>query len=294
MSDVKMSFWDHLDELRKVLFRIVGVLLVLTIAAFFFKEPLFNVIFGPLNSDFILYRGFDKLLALVGLKGVDNFDIKVMNIEMSAQFFTHLKVSFFVALIVGMPFFFYQLWTFIRPALYPKEKKAVRGTFGFAGILFYMGLACGYFLVLPLTVKFLGTYQVSPDIPNEISLTSYIGMFLGLILVMGIVFEMPILAALLSRIGLISKELLKKYRRHAIVILVILAAIITPSGDAFTMMIVAIPLYLLYEFSIMVCRSEKDQNKEKDDDDYEDYEEMDEDDSDVDDHAVVGAGEAGE
>ena len=157
-----------------------------------------------------------------------------------------------------------------------------------------MSLACGYFLVLPLTVKFLGTYQVSPDIPNEISLTSYIGMFLGLILVMGIVFEMPILAALLSRIGLISKELLKKYRRHAIVILVILAAIITPSGDAFTMMIVAIPLYLLYEFSIMVCRSEKDQNKESDDDDdYEDYEEMDEDESDVDDHNLVEAGEAG-
>jgi len=293
MSDVKMSFWDHLDELRKVLFRIIGVLLVLTIAAFFFKEPLFNTIFGPLNSDFILYRGFDKLLGLIGLKGVDNFDIKVMNIEMSAQFFTHLKVSFFVALIIGVPYFFYELWTFIRPALYPKEKKAIRGTFGFAGILFYMGLACGYFLVLPLTVKFLGTYQVSPDIPNEISLTSYIGMFLGLILVMGIVFEMPILAALLSRIGLVSKELLKKYRRHAVVILVILAAIITPSGDAFTMMIVAIPLYLLYEFSIMVCRSEKEQDKESEDDDEDDYEEMDEDDSDVDDHVLIEAGEAG-
>jgi sec-independent protein translocase protein TatC len=263
------------------------------VAAFFFKEPMFNIIFGPLNSDFILYQGFNKLLGLVGLKGVDNFDIKVMNIEMSAQFFTHLKVSFFVALIIGMPFFFYQLWTFIRPALYPKEKKAIRGTFGFAGMLFYLGLACGYFLVLPLTVKFLGTYQVSPDIPNEISLTSYIGMFLGLILVMGIVFEMPILAALLSRIGLISKETLKKYRRHAIVILVILAAIITPSGDAFTMMIVAIPLYCLYEVSIMVARSEKYQNKESDDDDEAEYEEMDEDESDVDDHSLTEAGEAG-
>lgn len=293
MSDVKMSFWDHLDELRKVLFRIIGVLLALTIVAFFFKEPLFNVIFGPLSSDFVLYKGFDALLGLIGLKGVDSFDIKVMNIEMSAQFFTHLKVSFFVAVIIGMPFFFYELWTFIRPALYPKEKQAVRGTFGFAGILFYMGLTCGYFLVLPLTVKFLGTYQVSPDIPNEIALTSYIGMFLGLILVMGVVFEMPILAALLSRIGLISKELLKKYRRHAIVILVILAAIITPSGDAFTMMIVAIPLYCLYEFSIMVCRSEKEQGKE-DADDWDEYEEMDEDESDVDDHARTEAEEAGE
>ena len=160
-------------------------------------------------------------------------------------------------------------------------------------MLFYLGLACGYFLVLPLTVKFLGTYQVSPDIPNEISLTSYIGMFLGLILVMGIVFEMPILAALLSRIGLISKETLKKYRRHAIVILVILAAIITPSGDAFTMMIVAIPLYCLYEVSIMVARSEKYQNKESDDDDEAEYEEMDEDESDVDDHSLTEAGEAG-
>lgn len=284
MSDVKMTFWDHLDELRKVLFRVIGVLFLLIIVAFFFKEPIFNVIFAPLNSDFVLYKGFNKLLDLVHLNGVESFDIQVMNIEMAAQFFTHIKVTFFVALIIGMPFFFYELWSFIRPALYTKEKQAVKGTFGFAGILFYAGLACGYFMVLPLTVKFLGTYQVSPEIPNQISLNSYIGMFLSLIMVMGLVFEMPILAALLSRMGLISKELLKKYRRHAVVVLVILSAVITPSGDAFTMMIVAIPLYLLYEFSILVSKSEKDQNKKEYGDEVE-YEEIDEDDNDVDHYA---------
>ena len=248
-----MSFWDHLDELRQVLFHIGGALLVLTIASFCFKETIFNMIFAPLSSEFALYKGFDALLSIFGLPPIEPFDIAVINIDMAAQFFTHLRVSFYVALIVGMPYYFYELWTFVRPALYPNEIKAVKKSFGFAGILFYIGILVGYFMVLPMTVKFLGTYQVSEYVPNTISLTSYIGMFVSLILIMGIVFEMPVLAAILSRFSLINKELLKKYRRHAIVVLVILAAIITPSGDAFTMFFVAIPLYLLYEFSIIVC-----------------------------------------
>lgn len=267
MAEKEMSFWDHLDELRGVLLKSAVVILVLMMGAFFLKEPVFNIIFAPLDSNFVLYRIFDKFLALLGWGKVPEFDVQVINIKMTAQFFTHVKVSFYVALIVGMPFLFYELWTFVRPALYEKEKKAIKGSFGFAGILFYLGVLVGYYLVLPLTVRFLGTYQVSPDVPNSIDLSSYTGMFTSLIIIMGIVFEMPILAALLSKIGVISKEMLKEYRRHAVVILLTLAAIITPSGDPFTLMVVAIPLYLLYEVSILVTKSKAEQEKLEDDDD---------------------------
>ncbi len=265
MGSSNMSFWEHLDELRKVIFRSVVVLVVLMIVAFFFKETIFgDIIFAPLTSDFCLYRWIDALLALMGSGSVGEFSIELINIEMAAQFFTHIRVSLYVALIVAMPFVFYQLWTFVRPALYDNEKRVVKRAFGFAGILFYVGIIVGYLLVFPLTVRFLGTYQVSADVPNQISLNSYIGMFVSLILIMGIVFEMPALAAVLSKFGLITKEFLKKYRKHAIVILLVLAALITPSGDAVTLFFVAIPLYLLYEVSILVCRSgksEEDKNE---------------------------------
>jgi len=258
MGSSNMSFWEHLDELRKVLFRSVAVLAVLMIVAFFFKETIFgNIIFAPLTSEFCLYRLLNYMLALFGSGPIGEFSIELINIEMAAQFFTHIRVSLYVALIVAMPFIFYQIWTFVRPALYDNEKRVVRLAFGFAGILFYVGIAVGYLLVFPLTVRFLGTYQVSPDVPNQISLNSYIGMFVSLILIMGIVFEMPALAAVLSRFGIITKEFLKKYRKHAIVILLIVAALITPSGDAVTLFFVAIPLYCLYEVSILVCRSGK-------------------------------------
>lgn len=263
MGSSNMSFWEHLDELRKVLFRSVAVLSVVMVVAFFFKETIFgDIIFAPLTSDFCLYRWLDSLLTLMGLAPVGKFSIDLINIELAAQFFTHIRVSLYVALIVAMPFIFYQIWTFVRPALYENEKKVVRRAFGFAGILFYIGIAVGYLLVFPLTVRFLGTYQVSADVPNQISLNSYIGMFVSLILIMGIVFEMPALAAVLSRFGIITKEFLKKYRKHAIVILLVIAALITPSGDAVTLFFVAIPLYCLYEVSILVCRSGKSEMDE--------------------------------
>ena len=268
MQNKEMTFWEHLDEFRKVLFRSAMVIMVLMIVAFFGKEIIFDdIILAPLSSDFILYTWFNKLLSLLGLSAMDSFNIEMINIEMAAQFFTHMRISFYIALVVSMPFIFYELWTFISPALYEKEKKVVRKSFGFAAILFYVGILAGYYLVLPLTVRFLGTYQVSLEVPNQISLKSYIGMFISLILVMGILFEMPALAAILSRFGLISKEMLKKYRKYAIVILLILAAIITPSGDAVTLFFVAVPLYLLYELSIIVCKSSKTDDDDDDDDD---------------------------
>lgn len=255
------SFWEHIDDLRSVLFRAVAVLFVLMIVAFFMKGFIFDkVLLAPLSSDFVLYRGFNWILEEMGASPMDDFRIEMINIDMAAQFFMHVKISFYVALVVSMPLMFYFLWTFVRPALYENERAAIQKSFGFAGILFYSGVLVGYYLVFPLTIRFLGTYQVSASIPNQISLTSYFGMLIGLVLVMGIVFEMPVLSALLSRFGIISKQLLQKYRRHAVVVLVVLAAIITPSGDPVTLIFVSIPLYALYELSIMVAKPAKEED----------------------------------
>lgn len=252
-----MTFWDHLDELRRVLFRSAISVFFFMIIIFVNKSLVFDrIIFAPIDSDFILYKWFASLAALLGVAAMEPapFAIDLINIELSAQFFTHVSVSMTLAFIVSVPYILYQFWTFIRPGLYEKEQASVRKAFGFASILFFIGVLVGYFFVFPLTLRFLGTYQVSDWVANQISLHSYISMFTWLILIMGVVFEMPALAAILSRMGIINKAMLRKYRKHAFTILIIIAAIITPSGDAFTLFIVGTPLYLLYEFSILICR----------------------------------------
>lgn len=254
-QDKEMTFWDHLEELRSVIIKSLCLLLVLMVGTFFLKNFIFDrIILPPLNSDFVLYKFFDSLLGLVGDEKVSHFNIELVNIEMTSQFFIHLRVSFYVALVLAMPFILYQIWSFVKPGLYKEEQIKVKSAFAFAGGLFYLGVVVGYILVLPLTVRFLGTYQVSDAVPNQIALSSYIGMFISLIMIMGICFEMPVLAVLLSKFGLIDKQFLKKYRKHAFVILLALSAVITPSGDAVTMLFVTIPLYFLYELSIMVCK----------------------------------------
>ena len=257
----EMTFWEHFDELRAVLFRSAAVVVVLMVVVFCFKSFVFDtIIFSPRTSEFIIYRWLNQLSDLkpwLSALRIESFQIELINIEMSAQFFTHMSVSFWLGFVVSIPFILYQLWTFVRPALYPKEKKSIVVSFFFCSILFFTGIVVGYFMVFPLTIKFLGTYQVSDWVENQISLQSYISMFTWLILVMGLVFEMPVLIHLLSRFGIVTKKFLRKYRRHAVIVLLILAAAITPSGDAFTMTMVAMPLYLLYEFSILVCRNQK-------------------------------------
>ncbi|MDD2490951.1 MAG: twin-arginine translocase subunit TatC [Bacteroidales bacterium] len=243
-----MTFWDHLDELRRVLFRSAIAIFLLAIPIFLAKDFLFSdIIFAPTKPDFILYK-------LLGSTFSEDFNLDLINIELSAQFFIHISVSLTLSLILAIPYILYQFWLFVKPGLYENEQKATRRAFGFGSFLFITGVIVGYLFVFPLTLRFLGSYQVSEAVPNQISLQSYISMFTRLILIMGIVFEMPALALILSKIGIISKSLLKKYRKHAFTILVITAAIITPSGDAFTLLVVATPLYLLYEFSILICR----------------------------------------
>ncbi len=254
-EEKQMTFWEHLDELRKVLFKSAVAVVVVMAVVFSFKNLLFdNIILAPTNGNFLLYRLMDKALALMGLPLLDEFHLELINIDMAAQFFIHISTSFYIALVLTVPYIVYQLWSFVKPALYENERKAVTGAFSFAGILFYLGLLVGYFLIFPLTIRFLGTYQVSDTIQNTISLQSYINMFVWLIMIIGIVFEMPSLAAILGKFGILTKDFLKKYRKHAFVVLMVVAALITPSGDPFTLMAVGLPLYALYELSIIVCK----------------------------------------
>lgn len=240
----EMTFWDHLEELRSSLLRMIAVFGIAVVTLFFFKGFLFDsVILAPSKPDFFLYRLF----------GAD-FSLTLVNIEVAAQFMIHMKITFICALIVTFPYLVFEIWRFIAPALYEREKKTVRGAFLFASVLFYIGVVVGYTIVFPLMLNFFSGYQVSPDIPNTFSLTSYISMFTSMVLMFGIVFEFPTVAVVLSSLGILSKGTLKSFRRHAICAVLILAAVITPSGDPFSLMVVSIPLYMLYEFSILICR----------------------------------------
>jgi len=243
----EMTFWDHLEELRGSLFRMLAVFGVAVVVLFFFKDFLFDdVILAPSKSDFFLYR----------LLGAD-FSLTLVNIEVAAQFMIHMKITFICALIVTFPYLVYEVWRFVAPALYEREKKTVRGAFLFASVLFYIGVVVGYTIVFPLMLNFFSGYQVSPDVPNTFSLSSYISMFTSMVLIFGIVFEFPTVALALSSLGLLTRDTLKSFRRHAICAVLIIAAVITPSGDPFSLMVVSVPLYMLYEFSILICRNKE-------------------------------------
>ena len=239
-----MTFWDHLDDLRKSIYHILAALTVVAVGLFCIKDFLFgNVILAPSKSDFFIYR----------LLGAD-FALTLINVEVTAQFLVHMKVTLICAVIVAIPYIIYKVWDFVAPALYEKEKKAVRGVFAFASVLFYIGLAVGYFIVFPLMLNFFAGYQVSPDVQNTFTLNSYISLLTSTVLVFGIVFEFPSIVAALSAIGLVTKDTLIGIRKYAFCATMILAAVITPSGDPFSMLVVALPLYMLYEFSILICR----------------------------------------
>jgi sec-independent protein translocase protein TatC len=243
-STGEMTFWDHLEDLRKCIFRVLGVFASAVVVLFFFKNFLFDsLILAPSKSDFFLYQ----------MLGTD-FSMTLVNIEVAAQFMIHIRITLICAFIVTFPVIVYELWRFIAPALYENEKRLVKGAFAFASLLFYLGVAVGYALVFPLMLNFFSGYQVSPEIANTFSLTSYISLFTSLVMTFGIVFEFPTVVAILSSIGLLTRESLSSYRKHAVCAVLILAAVITPSGDPFSLLVVSVPLYLLYEFSILICR----------------------------------------
>lgn len=266
--EIEMSFWDHLEVFRWTIFRIAIALFVLMVACFIAMPHIFDsFVLGPADADFFVYR----LLGNLG-KGGDgmfmpdfsnDYHVDVININVATQFLTHITTSFWFALILVFPYLIYELWKFIKPALYEKERVSVRGAFTFGTVLFFIGCAVGYCVVFPITFRFLTSYQVGQTITNQISLNSYMTNFLTMVFIMGLVFEMPMLAWILSNIGVLRKSFLKNYRRHAVVVLLVLAALITPSGDPFTLSIVFLPLYLLYEISILVVKDKEPETEEE-------------------------------
>ena len=243
------SFWDHLDELRSVLIRCVVAWGICAVAAFCFREALFAFLFAPTHPDFITYR---LLRSLPCGEGWGEVSVSFINTQLAAQFTVHMQVAALVGLVIAFPFLLWQLYGFLSPALYPHEKRAAGRIIGFGTVLFLCGVALNYLVIFPFAFRFLATYQVQPEVVNQIALDSYVSTLLILSLLMGILFEMPMVAWALGKAGLLEAAWLKQYRRHALVTLMILAAVITPTGDAFTLMLVTIPLYLLYELSIMV------------------------------------------
>ena len=243
-SGKEMTFWDHLEDLRHGIIRSVSVLLVLSIVLFFFKTFIFDgIILAPTRSDFFLYKWL----------GVD-VSLKLVNIEVAAQFMIHIKATFICALILSCPYLLYEIWRFIAPALYKHEVSSVRKAFLFGSVLFYAGTAVGYAVVLPLMVNFFHGYSVSASVENTVSLSSYMSTVTSTVLLFGLVFEFPALIAILSHIGLVTKQMLKKGWRYAVCAVVILAALITPSGDPFSLCVVSVPLFILYAISISVCK----------------------------------------
>jgi sec-independent protein translocase protein TatC len=260
MSAQEMSFWDHLEELRWMLLRVVIALVIFAVAGFIYMPWIFdNIILGPAKSDFFLYHYMCEISQyLTFLPDFCDEDLKVemINIDLTAQFFRHLSTSGWFALILICPYILFEVWRFIRPALYEHEKKNVRWVFLLGSIMFFIGCCIGYTLIFPITLRFLYTYSLSDVINNQLSLSSYLDNFLTLILVMGFVFEMPLISWLLSQIGILRRSFFKKYRRHAILILLIAAALITPTGDPFTLSLVFFPLYGLYELSIFFVKKD--------------------------------------
>ncbi|WP_155950012.1 twin-arginine translocase subunit TatC [Prevotella sp. P6B4] len=239
-----MTFWDHLDELRGVIIRVLVVTALGAAVAFCLKDELFAIVLAPRSSDFITYR----------LLGVEPFCVHLMNIGLTEQFMVHLKTAFYAGVLVASPYIIYQLFRFVSPALYDNERKYATLLCCSGYLMFMLGTALNYLLIFPLTVKFLGTYQVSPDVANMLTLQSYIDTLLMMNLVMGIVFELPVVSWLLGKMGLIHATMMQSIRRHAVVAILVVAAIITPTTDAFTLFVVALPIWLLYELSIVIVR----------------------------------------
>lgn len=252
----EMTFWDHLDELRKVFFRVVLFVTAVSVIVFLFKDTVFNIILAPRDSGFILYQWLNQLGAWLGQPSIhiDNFNIELINIELTSQFFIHMSTAFYVGMLLSSPYIIYQIFHFISPALYEKERKTSVRVLIAAFFLFLAGILLNYYLIFPLSLRFLATYQVSEIVANKISISSYMSTFFGLSVMLGATFEIPVLSYFFAKFGLITPEFLQKHRKHAFVLILMVAAVITPTTDMFTLLLVSIPMYALYELSIWVVR----------------------------------------
>ena len=241
------SFWDHLDELRSRIIRVLLIIVVSTVVAFLLKEPLFNVVLAPRSSEFVSYR----------LLGVSAFSIHLINTGLTEQFMVHMRTSLYIWVLLASPYIIYEMFRFVSPGLYDNERRYALWIVGSAYVMFILGTLLNYFLVFPLTVRFLGTYQVNADVTNMLTLQSYIDTLISMSFLMGVLFELPVVCWLLGRMGIINAQMMGAYRRHAIVAILVLAAIVTPTTDVFTLFVVALPIWILYELSVLIVKLAK-------------------------------------
>ena len=241
------TFWEHLDELRSCIIKVLLVVAVFSILAFLMKEPLFNIVLAPRNSDFISYR----------LLGVPAFSIHLINTGLTEQFMVHVRTSLYMGVLMASPYIIYQLFCFVSPGLYDNERRYAIRIVGSAYVMFLLGTLLNFFLVFPLTVRFLGTYQVSADVTNMLTLQSYIDTLISMSFLLGVLFELPVVCWLMGRMGIINSRMMSAYRRHAVVAILVLAAIVTPTTDVFTLFVVAFPIWMLYELSIFIVKTAK-------------------------------------
>lgn len=251
-----MSFLDHLEQLRWHLLRSVSAVLIFTIAAFLAKSFVFGkVILGPSKVTFVTYRALCNLSEYLSIPAlcIDTLPFTIQSRQMTGQFSMHITSSLVVGLVVAFPYLFWEIWKFISPGLYSKERNAARGAVFFVSLLFFTGAGFGYFILSPLSINFLANYQLDPSILNEFDITSYVTTVVMLVLASALMFQLPVVIYFLSMSGLVSAAMLKSYRRHSIVVILVLSAIITPP-DVISQIIIAMPIMVLYETGIMIAK----------------------------------------
>ncbi|MEM8966453.1 MAG: twin-arginine translocase subunit TatC [Bacteroidota bacterium] len=255
-GEKQMSFLEHLEELRWHIIRSMAAIMVFAVVAFAAKEFVWGfLILGPTEPDFWTFRQFCKIGSLVGSEYfcLEEMPFIIQSRKMTGQFTMHIYSSAVIGLIAAFPYVFFEIWRFISPGLYEQERKLSRGAVFFVSTLFLIGVLFGYFVVTPISVNFLGNYQVDPSILNEFDITSYVGILITLVLACGLLFQLPIVVYFLSKAGIITPSALITYRRHAIVIILIISALVTPP-DPVTQLLVTFPLILLYQASILISK----------------------------------------
>lgn len=269
-KEVEMSFLDHLEELRWHLIRSIIGLILTTVLAFIAKDFIFHtLIFGPTRGDFGTYTLLCNVSHLVQLGKklcIEDFGFSFINVQLTGQFFVHLKVSLVVGFIVAFPYIFWEMWRFARPALYENEVQITRGIVFFSSLLFFVGVLFGYYVLTPFSLNFFGNYQVTEQVTNSFTLPNYVGFLSMFVLASGIIFELPMVIYFLARIGLVTPEMMRSYRKHAFVGILVVAAIITPA-DLGTQVLVTFPVFILYEFSIFIAKREQRKRQQKEQED---------------------------
>lgn len=252
-----MSFLDHLEDLRWHLLRSVIAILLAGVAAFVAKDFVFDVLlFGPKNNDFLTYRLLCQVSNFLGFDDsfcISELPFRIQSRTMAGQFSAHIWTSITLGFVIAFPYVIYQFWKFISPGLYTYERKTASGFIGVSSLLFFMGVLFGYYVVTPLSVRFLGTYTVSSEVFNDFDLSSYTALIRASVLASGLIFELPILIYFLTKVGLVTPELMRKYRKISLVLVMFLSAVITPP-DVASQIIVAIPVLILYELSIFISK----------------------------------------